>query len=117
LSFLLMDRGDAAGAREAAQKSLALREKLVAERPDHVQWKDALATSYEALAQAQEDPAQARTLIAKSIEHRRALVAADPNDVVIRVGLLLSLMIEARVTRELKDLDAAAKSQADALAI
>jgi len=117
MSTILMDRGDAPGARDHAEKSLALRERLVAESPDHAAWRSALANSLSTLAQAQDAPATARTLIAKSLGHRRTIVAADPADTIARVDLLLDLMIEARITRDLKDYGAAATSQTEARTI
>jgi hypothetical protein len=56
-------------------------------------------------------------LIAKSLGHRRTIVAADPADTIARVDLLLDLMIEARITRDLKDYGAAATSQTEARTI
>jgi tetratricopeptide (TPR) repeat protein len=117
MSIILMDRGDAPAARAHAKQSLAIRERLVAASPGHVQWTSALATSIEAIAQAQDKPADARPLIAKSIGYRRTLLAKDPADIVLRVDLLLGLMIEARVTRDLADHAAATASQTEALGI
>ena len=117
LAMALMDSGDAAGARAAAQQSLAIREELVKAQPDHVQWRAGLARSLQMLAQAQDDPKQARELIGKALVHHRALVKADPNDIVLRADLLSSLMIQGRITRDLHDLDATAASQTEALPI
>jgi tetratricopeptide (TPR) repeat protein len=117
LSMILMDRGDAAGARAAAEKSLAIREQLVGAQPEHAQWRGALAMSLQMLAQAQDEPKAARKIIERALVHHRSLVKAAPNDVVARADMLLSLMIQGRITRDLKDLDAAGVTQVEALAI
>ncbi|MGE0549172.1 MAG: protein kinase [Kofleriaceae bacterium] len=115
MSVILMDRGDAAGARTAAESSLAIREQLVAQEPANAKWSGALANSLEMLAQSQDEPSKVRPLIARAIEHRRKMTA--PTDIASQVNLLLSLMVEARVTHELRDLRAAEASQTEAAAI
>ena len=117
VSTILMDRNDPAGARDAAAKSLAILERLVAGSPTHVKWRRALATALESLATSQDEATDARVWIAKAIPHRRELVGIDRDDTELQIDLVLALSLEARIARAMDDYTPASASATEALAL
>ena len=99
-SLALGAKNDAAGARKAADESLAIARRLAAADPGQVTRQRDLSVALERegdVAQAAGDAAAAGAAYAENLALRRRLVAAAPSDAMLQRDLAVALWREAGV--------------------